>query len=98
MCVYSEEEALDAIKTTSVVCKALKVPFLHICMGQYGKLHRAIGPKLGSCFALCVQQYTEPGMKDKPLLRAEKAVLDNIDYSLARNPMTGTLIDQRRDE
>lgn len=98
MCVYSEEEALDAIKTTSVVCKALQVPFLHICMGQYGKLHRAIGPKLGSCFALCVQQYTEPGMKDKPLLRAEKVVLENIDYSLARNPMTGTLIDQKRDE
>lgn len=84
MCVNSKEEAVDAIKTTFVVSEALKIPFLHICMGQYGKLHRAISPMLGSCFALCVQQYTEAGHKEKPLLRAEKAVFDNIDYMMAR--------------
>jgi hypothetical protein len=90
MAVNSEEEAIDAMKTTSVVSKALSVPFLHICMGQYGKLHRAIGPMLGSCFALCVQSYTEAGQKEKPLLRSEKAVFDNIDRSLARRPEIGT--------
>ncbi|MHB9031945.1 MAG: type I 3-dehydroquinate dehydratase [Anaerolineae bacterium] len=90
MCVHSEQEALDAMKTTTLVSRALRVPFLHICMGQYGKLHRAIGPLLGSCFALCVQQYTESGHKEKPLLRAERAVLANIDAAPARNINLGT--------
>ncbi|MCX6011858.1 MAG: type I 3-dehydroquinate dehydratase [Chloroflexi bacterium] len=90
MCVHSEEEALDAMKTTTVVSSELKVPFLHICMGQYGKLHRAIGPLLGSCFALCVQHYTETEHKKKPLLRAERMALDNIDYKPARNIYLGT--------
>lgn len=90
MKVTSREEAADAMKSTVIVSQELKVPFLHICMGQYGKLHRAIGPMLGSCFALCVQQYTEAGLKDKPLLRAEKAVFDNIDYMMARDALLGT--------
>jgi len=90
MCVHSEEEALDAMKTTTLVSRELCVPFLHICMGQYGKLHRAIGPLLGSCFGLCVQRYTERGHKEKPLLRAERAVLDNIDAAPARNIWLGT--------
>ncbi|MDF2722313.1 MAG: type 3-dehydroquinate dehydratase [Paenibacillus sp.] len=82
--VESEEEMVDSLKTTSVVSKALNVPFLHICMGFHGKLHRAIGPMLGSCFALCVQSYTPAGLKEKVLLRAQKAVFDNVDYRVNR--------------
>ncbi|MDF2725229.1 MAG: type 3-dehydroquinate dehydratase [Paenibacillus sp.] len=85
MSVNSEEEMIDSIKTTSVVSKALSVPFLHICMGFHGKLHRAIGPLVGSCFALCVQKYTPAGHKEKVLLRAEKSVFDNIDCGVNRN-------------
>ena len=90
MSVHTEEEALDAMRTTYLVKKELKVPFLHICMGQYGKLHRAIAPMLGSCFALCVQSYTEAGHKEKPLLRAEKALFENLDWQPARNIFLGT--------
>ena len=90
MSVNNETEALEALKTTSIVSKELSVPFLHICMGQYGKLHRDIGPMLGSCFALCVQNYTEEGHKEKPLLKAEKAVFDNIDYMPARKMSLGS--------
>jgi len=90
MCVHSEAEMVESLRTTVLVKNELKIPFLHICMGQHGKLHRAIGPTLGSCFALCVQSYTETGHKEKPLLRAEKAVLDNIDWMHARNPYLGT--------
>ncbi|MDF2722317.1 MAG: type 3-dehydroquinate dehydratase [Paenibacillus sp.] len=84
MSVNSEEEMIESIKTTSIVSRELNVPFLHICMGSHGKLHRAIGPLVGSCFALCVQKYTPNGHKDKVLLRAEKQVLDNIDGRLIR--------------
>ncbi|MHB9031942.1 MAG: type I 3-dehydroquinate dehydratase [Anaerolineae bacterium] len=97
MSVNSPEEALDAMKTTTLVSRELKVPFLHVCMGQYGKLHRAISPLLGSCFGLCVQQYTPSGHKDMPLLRAERAVLDNIDVVPARNVNLGTRVPGRRE-
>ena len=90
MGVHNEEELLASLRTTALVKNELKIPFLHICMGQWGKLHRAISPTLGSCFALCVQSYTEAGHKEKPLLRAEKAVLDNIDWMRARDPYLGT--------
>lgn len=90
MCAHTEEEVLEVMSTTPLVKKELGVPFLHICMGQYGKVHRAISPMLGSCFALCVQAYTEAGHKEKPLLRAEKAIFDSIDRHPARNVYLGT--------
>lgn len=90
MCVHNEAEMIEALRATVRVKNELKVPFLHICMGQWGKLLRAVSPMFGSCFALCVQSYTEAGHKEKPLLRAEKVVLDNVDWMHARNPYTGT--------
>jgi 3-dehydroquinate dehydratase len=90
MCVHSEAEMMESLNTTVVIKNELKVPFLHICMGQWGKLLRAVSPMFGSCFALCVQSYTTTGHKEKPLLRAEKAVFDNIDSMQARNPHAGT--------
>ncbi len=85
MRVNNEDEAAEAMKTTVVVSRELKVPFLHICMGQPGKLHRSVGPFLGSCFGLCVQEYKPASLKDKPLLKAQRAVMQNIDVMMARD-------------
>jgi 3-dehydroquinate dehydratase len=90
MAVYDEAQMMESLRATVLVKNELKVPFLHICMGQWGKLLRAVAPMFGSCFALCVQSYTESGHKEKPLLRAEKAVLENADWMRARNPYLGT--------
>lgn len=90
MCVHNEAQMLESLNATVLVKNELKAPFLHICMGQWGKLLRAVSPMFGSCFALCVQSYTEAGHKEKPLLRAEKAVLDNVDWMRARNPYSRT--------
>lgn len=90
MSVHNEAQMLESLHATVLVKNELKVPFLHICMGQWGKVLRAVSPMFGSCFALCVQSYTEAGHKEKPLLRAEKAVLDNVDWMRARNPYAGT--------
>jgi len=90
MCAHSEDDALEAIKTTALLKRELEVPYLYICMGQYGKLQRAIGPALGSALALCVPTYTAYSHREQPLLRATKAVLDNLDWSIARNEFLGT--------
>lgn len=85
--VNSEEELLEAFETTVALKKELKVPFIHICMGQYGKLHRFVGPMLGSSLIFCVQQYTPKGHKEQPLVRSAKAVFDNLDWHVARSAL-----------
>ncbi|MCE5237856.1 hypothetical protein LLH23_05130 [bacterium] len=51
---------------------------------------QAIGPALGSCMALCVPTCSAHSHRKQPLLRAERAVLDNLDWGLARNVFLGT--------
>ena len=70
----SAEELIKGMNQTRLLKETLKAPFLHIIGGQYGKVHRALAPTLGSCMVLCVQRYTPAGNKDKPLLRATRAL------------------------
>ncbi len=85
--VNSEDELLEAFQTTVTLKRELKVPFVHICMGSYGKLHRFVGPMLGSSLIFTVQQYTPKGHKEQPLVRAAKAVLDNLDWHVDRRTL-----------
>ena len=85
----SEDDLLEAFQTTVMLKRELNVPFIHICMGQWGKLHRFVGPMLGSSLIFCVEQYTPNGHKEQPLLRAAKAVLSNLDWSVARSATEG---------
>ena len=98
MAAHTEDDALEALRTTALLKRELKVPYLYICMGQYGKLQRAIGPLLGSSMALCVPTYTDHSHREQPLLRAEKAVFDNVDATVARNPYLGTRYNPAADE
>ena len=93
----NEAEMLDAIKLTVEMKNVLHVPFIHICLGQYGKLHRAISPMLGASMSLCVETYDEINLKDQPLVRSEKAVFDNLDWKMARDSSYGTVHAQRKD-
>lgn len=86
----NEEEAMEAFRSTARLKHELDVPYLHVCMGQYGKAHRQISPIFGSSMALCIQQYTERSHKDQALLWATKQVLDNLDWILARDTAIGT--------
>jgi 3-dehydroquinate dehydratase type I len=87
--VNSEDELVEAFRTTVELKKELKIPFIHICMGQYGKIHRFVGPMLGSSVIFCVQQYTPKGHKEQPLVRAAKAVFDNINWRINRLTLEG---------
>lgn len=90
----SEDELLEAFQTTVMLKRELKVPFIHICMGQWGKLHRFVGPMLGSSLIFCVEQYTAKGHKEQPLLRAAKTVFDNLDWAVARSATEGLKYDK----
>lgn len=89
MCAFREEQMDEVYRTTILMKRELKVPFLHVCMGQYGKVHRMIAPFLGSSLALCMQEYTPVCNKEQPILRAARAVFDHVDIDPARNDQLG---------
>lgn len=76
----TEEEMVENLKTTSILKKELDIPFLFLSVGPYCKLHRAIGPMLGSCMWLCVQRYDALATKDQLLLRAARDMRQSVDY------------------
>lgn len=92
----TEEESTMAFMGTLKLKNEFDAPFLHVCMGQYGKLHRVISPMLGSAMALCVQSYNDIGMYDQILLRATKTAFDNIDWKMARDTSYGTVHEEER--
>ncbi|MBO5198686.1 MAG: hypothetical protein J6B85_09265 [Lachnospiraceae bacterium] len=54
-----------------------EVPYLFLSGGEC-HLHRMIGPMLGCCMYLCVQEHDELSTKSQPLLHKVKAVLDHF--------------------
>jgi len=88
----SPEELNEVNRTTVELQKQMKIPFFHCCMGQYGKLHRVYSGLLGSKIVLCVQNYNaNSNPKEQPLLRSTKAIIDNLDFTIARDCASGTI-------
>lgn len=71
------EQQLENLRITRMLKQELKVPFLFLSVGECG-LHRRIGPMLGSCMWLCVQEYDELSTPAQPLLRNIKAIRENF--------------------
>lgn len=91
MCAMTEDDLLETMQTTALMKRKLKLPYLHVCMGQYGKIHRVISGMLGSAMLLCVQRYTELGHKEQPLLRATRDVYNNLDWHNTKDTLIGTI-------
>lgn len=92
MSVTSKKEAIEATKTTLDLNNEINIPFFHVCMGQYGKTHRALEGFLGSKIVLCVQEYNiNSNPMEQPLLRATRKVYDNVDAMMARDIMLGAI-------
>ena len=81
----SEAEELENLRITALLKNELKVPFLFLTGGSHNKLHRMIGPMLGCCMYLCVQQHDRISTKSQPVLRAVRQVLSNFDYAPERS-------------
>lgn len=71
------EQQLENLRITDLLKKELKVPFLFLSVGECS-LHRRIGPMLGSCMWLCVQEHDELSTPTQPLLRKVKEIRDNF--------------------
>ena len=89
MCAFTDEQMDEVYKTTRMMRRELTVPFLHVAMGQYGKLHRIVSAFEGSSMILCMQEYNDVCNKEQPILRSARQVLNNIDWQPARNDQLG---------
>lgn len=74
----TEEEELENLRITALLKKELKKPFLFLSGGR-SKLHRTIGPMLGCCMWLTVQQHDALSTKSQLVCRAVRAIADNFD-------------------
>ncbi len=76
----NSEEELENLKTTALLRRELDIPFLFLSVGPHVKIHRTIGPTLGSCMWLTVCQYDALATKAQPLLRAVRQIADAMEY------------------
>ena len=76
----SEEEELENLRIIERLKRELDIPFLFLCIGSHYKLVRTIGPFLGACMWLTVQQHDELSTNNQPVCRSIRAIADNLDY------------------
>lgn len=77
----TEDELAEVIRTTMILNKELDKPFVHLCNGPYSRLHRFIGPKLGSAIAFAVNDYNKPSLLyGQPTIRSLKTVIEAIPW------------------
>ncbi|HOI56817.1 MAG TPA: type I 3-dehydroquinate dehydratase [Phycisphaerae bacterium] len=74
----TDEELAEALRTTIVLKRELKMPFIHLCNGRLSRLHRFFGPALGVSIAFAVHRYEPRYAMTQPTIRAMRAVLDNL--------------------
>lgn len=80
--VNTEEELAEAFRTTMILKRELKLPFIHLCTGKFSRPHRFIGPALGTSILFAVHQYEPRYAMVQPTIRAMKAVLDNLHWNI----------------
>ncbi len=81
--VNTAEELAEAFRTTLLLKRELKKPFIHLCGGKFSRPHRFMGPALGVSILFAVSRYNPryPGL-GQPTIRAMKAVLDNLHWDI----------------
>lgn len=76
----NEDEMFSNLEITRRLKKELKVPFLFLSSGPYCRMHRIMGPYLGSCMWLCVDEYAAFSSREQPLLSATADVVRKLDF------------------
>ena len=78
----TEDELAEAFRTTMTLKQNLKVPFIHLCSGKFGRPHRFLGPALGTSILFAVHRYDPRYGMIQPTIRSMRAVLDNLHWNI----------------
>lgn len=79
----TEEDLLEAIKTTMTLRRTLKKPFIHLVGGKYMRFHRFMGPVLGVSVCFAVHRYDMRWPMMQPTVKAMRTVIDNMHFNLS---------------
>ena len=74
----NEDELLEAFRTTVLLKRQLKAPFVHLCSGKYGRLQRYVAPSLGAALTFGVRGYSAHG--PQPIVSAARRVLNELNW------------------
>jgi hypothetical protein len=75
----SEDELIEAFRTTVLLKRELQAPFVHLCVGRYGRLQRYVAPSLGAALTFGMEASVQG---PQPLVRSARAVLDQLNWHL----------------
>ena len=78
----TEEEFLEAVKTTMVLRREMKVPFIHLCGGKFALPQRFIGPTLGNALTFCTDHYTGMFTTTQPPIVNMLSVLNSVNWRI----------------
>ncbi len=74
----TEEELIKNIEICAGLKCEIDCEYLYLANGEYCRLLRQIGGKLGCCMYLCVVRYGGVYSKEQTLLRSQKSIRDNM--------------------
>lgn len=80
----SYDDVVESLASTVLLKKELKIPFVMMAMGEYGKLNRIIAPLLGSMLVFARQDYRPGSFLDQPPVRAMRTFFSNADFRVTR--------------
>ncbi len=75
----SHEEEIENLRIVTLLKKELKIPFLYLSGGEC-RILRRIGPMLGCCMWLCVDERNEFSTPFQPDLAQVKLIRENFNY------------------
>lgn len=78
----TEEDLLESIRTTILLKKEMKIPFIHLCNGKLGRLQRFIAPMLGSMLTFGIERFNPQSLGAQPTIASAKAVLHEMTWHL----------------
>lgn len=73
----SEDELIEALRTTVLLKRELKAPFVHLCSGRFGRLQRYVSPSLGAALTFGMENTV---MGPQPLVRSARGVLQELNW------------------
>lgn len=77
----SDDEVIEAFRTTVLLKRELKVPFVHLCSGRYGRLQRYVAPSLGAALTFGVENSVQG---PQPLVSSARGVLNELTRHMPR--------------
>lgn len=77
------EDAVEALATNVLLKKELSIPFVHMAMGEHGKLVRPLAPLFGSMLVFARHDYAPGSFLDQPPIKAMRALFDNVDFRIS---------------